>query len=215
MTTANHNPGFLTAIQAVANPPAGEPSYFQLISHPCSGCGADTGRPCVPAGFDGPPMGPAFGLAPWEKVPMFVHTARVAVFFQKTAEPERASVVQARIEAQDNKLMELAAKAAGLTLRWIGNEPTVPYTAEESAKRGGIDGYQWNPRDDDGDSQRLAADVCISITQMPSSVAACHGNDYWPELMCEYASEYIGLDRRAATRLAVFRVAVEVGRAMP
>lgn len=120
----------------------------------------------------------------------------------------------------DREMFELAAKAAGLSLRWIGNEPSVPYTPEESAQRHGIDGYMWNPRDDDGDSRRLqvALSMNTGFDSRFKDLGACAYCTYpRDDFTCNSIMQNIEQagSKEAATRLAVLRAAAEVGRAMP
>jgi hypothetical protein len=70
----------------------------------------------------------------------------------------------------DRELLESAARAAGLTLRWIGDEPSVPYSPEEQERRGGINGYMWNPLTDDGDAFRLAIQLGIMIDHFQNAL---------------------------------------------
>jgi len=94
--------------------------------------------------------------------------------------------------ASYRELLEMAAKAIGLTLRYN--------------YLGGRDANQpWNPLTDDGDALRLAVALCINIEVTESDVYACtHGN----------FSEPSKPDRNAATRRAIVRAAAAIGSAM-
>lgn len=88
----------------------------------------------------------------------------------------------------DRELLELAAKAAGIELRW-SNEG-VAYAQRD-------DGYWgvWNPLTDDGDALRLAVKLALDI-----------------EFILEDVPE--GFDPYADTRRAIVRAAAEIGKEM-
>jgi hypothetical protein len=99
---------------------------------------------------------------------------------------------------------ELAAKAAGLFITW-----------KEGACKGGpfaaafIGNQPWRPKEDDGDSLRLAVKLGINISYVSdgaSIIGAVSGDHEFEEI--NKADPY------AATRLAIFRAAVEIGKAM-
>lgn len=88
----------------------------------------------------------------------------------------------------DHELLELAAKAAGLTF-WEENE--------------------WNPLTDDGHALRLAVKLELSINRDVSSnfVFAYHEYGIWTHQVDRtYDDPY------AATRRAIVRAAAEIGR---
>ncbi len=104
---------------------------------------------------------------------------------------------------------ELAAKAAGLLLLWKtgsckGGEVEAAFVGDQP----------WRPKDDDGDALRLAVKLRMSVknTDIRASVIALpvSGLGDWIIL-----SEPHGTNDCTATRLAIFRTAVEIGRAMP
>ena len=92
----------------------------------------------------------------------------------------------------DRELIELAAKAAGIELRWHGGY--LPFTA----------GHEWNPLTDDGDALRLAVQLDMALwigcggatAEFPLRGIACE----------EEADQHQG-DKAAATRRAVVRAA--------
>lgn len=103
--------------------------------------------------------------------------------------------------------MELAAKAAGL----IGYRYVPECEAMMRDRPGSSLGYwpgPWNPRADSGDALRLA--VRAGIWVHPGE------HDEYVEAV-GVSTVYVppGNDREAATRLAIFRAAVEIGRSMP
>ena len=108
----------------------------------------------------------------------------------------------------DRELLELAAKAAGLTVHakhqasrdacgagdvglWISNESSC-----------------WNPLTDDGDALRLAVKCKIDVVQF--SLLARADVAGLPDVREPYNGDPI-----AATRRAIVRAAAEIGRQMP
>ena len=110
--------------------------------------------------------------------------------------------------------MELAAKAYGVTLHWKeGSCKGGPY---ESAfiERGG-ELVPWRPLEDDGDSRRLQVKLKMDINNdmklgIEIVYAAAQG---WR--WSQAAEEKLGSAPYAATRLAVFRAAVALGKCLP
>ena len=96
----------------------------------------------------------------------------------------------------DRELLELASKAAGITLEWDGNpEEWIPMYYE------GKTYHAWNPLDDDGDAFRLGV--------------GCHLFDEHAGFTYELAAQSgKNTDLYAATRRAIVRAAAEIGRAM-
>jgi hypothetical protein len=95
----------------------------------------------------------------------------------------------------DRELLELAAKAAGIShpegIEWVNNDL----------------GFQWNPLTDDGDALRLAVTLQMAINITPSKVFAGDGHTGHTEVM-DSAAPY------AATRRAIVRAAAEIGKEM-
>jgi hypothetical protein len=105
----------------------------------------------------------------------------------------------------DRELLELAAKAAGYTIRLMDREGR---TADI-----GPDRAMWEPLDDDGDALRLAVKLGISVAQ-----EVARGEVYAD--VCDTsptigADEPFGADPYAATRRAITRAAAEIGKGMP
>jgi hypothetical protein len=108
----------------------------------------------------------------------------------------------------ERELFELAAKAAMLPeCGWMG--PAFMYVKDNTFT-------DWNPRDDDGDSFRLACDVGLNVyphaRTMDGGACSAVGTPSDGRLS-EVADA--SLDTRAATRLAILRAAAEIGKAMP
>ena len=104
----------------------------------------------------------------------------------------------------DRKLLEMAAKAAGIPVEWDGDGFVRPVPFK------GFTNYEpWNPLADDGDALRLAVKlpleivndrfVVISRTGMPRNIGVI---------------ESLSNDPYAATRRAIVRAAAEIGKAM-
>lgn len=102
----------------------------------------------------------------------------------------------------DKELLELAAKAAGVTLiRW-----NTMFAAFET--RQGL----WNPLYNDGDALRLAVKLKLDINCWSQSkeVGACRFEGGIKFRFTERTDD----DPYAATRRAIVRTAAEIGRSM-
>lgn len=184
-------------------------TYRQLIENPCSNCGAEAGRPCFSR--EGYSFGPAEGEALWpETRPMMVHSERGGASYQRSADPERVVMEKACAEEEDEKLFELAAKAAGHDIDTSRGKIDGGYPI-------GIDvegGYEaiWNPRDDDGDCLRLATALEMGIdTHCNDKMVSAR--DIYLRAPCQVIEW--GDNRQAAVRTAVFLLAVEIGKVTP
>lgn len=99
----------------------------------------------------------------------------------------------------DRELLELAAKAAGIELKWHSDGTAY-------ARRNGDYWAVWNPMRDDGDALRLAVKLRIHVRHFSHDVEAQVERGYW--------HEFDGPDPYAATRRAIVRAAAEIGRSM-
>jgi len=104
------------------------------------------------------------------------------------------------VSADDRKLLQAAAKAAGIVL--------VPYTFDEDAPWGEHEGFtvaeegpdEWNPLQDDGQALRLAVALRMDIAHFSDHVRA--------DVMCgPDCHESNRDDPAAATRRAIVRAA--------
>lgn len=95
------------------------------------------------------------------------------------------------------ELLALSAVAAGYTLT----------NCREFMCR---DGVEWNPLTDDGDALRLATDLELNVFH---AVAACYAMTADSEIEASVSYRDVGCNHRA-TRLAIVRVAAEIGRSM-
>ena len=109
----------------------------------------------------------------------------------------------------DRELLELAAKAAGIELKWHHSGECA------YARRNGEYWAVWNPRDDDGDALRLAVALNMDIRYaLYDSSAAVFVGGRWdgaPEAVHEL---FEGRKSYTATRRAIVRAAAEIGRNM-
>ena len=104
----------------------------------------------------------------------------------------------------DRELLELAAKAAGIELRWHPDG-----TAYSDSRCKGYWGV-WNPIADDGDALRLVVKCNLNVCVGYGSVSACLQDDG-----SFHRVEEIKGDPDAATRRAVVLAAAAIGKEMP
>jgi hypothetical protein len=100
----------------------------------------------------------------------------------------------------DKELLELAAKAIGLKLRYN-------YLGGRDAN------HPWDPLEDDGYALRLAVKLQIHMAKYDNYASAC-------QLGSARENEAVVWDHEepdpyAATRRAIVRAAAEIGKAMP
>ena len=95
----------------------------------------------------------------------------------------------------DRELLELAAKAAGVTH---------PVVLKKHLASG------WNPLTDDGDALRLAVKLyfTVQVDEEDAKTYVVSDGGLWVEIESHTA------DPLAATRLAIVRAAAEIGRDM-
>lgn len=98
----------------------------------------------------------------------------------------------------DKELLELAAKAAGITWHGDGSDSgdmivMMPFTRV------------WNPLTDDGDALRLAVKLSLSIWRYDTLSTSKPNFTDW---QCDERGD----DPYAATRRAIVRAAAEIGR---
>ena len=113
----------------------------------------------------------------------------------------------------DRELLELAAKAAGMTFMDVPNRGT-----------GAILGVDWNPLTDDGDALRLAVKLDFEVTQGDDEGPCAWVNYFmtgsvrWLSLSEQHTkkrNKATEAEKQAATRRAIVRAAAEIGKAMP
>mgnify|MGYP003338065845 CR=1 FL=1 len=103
----------------------------------------------------------------------------------------------------DKELLELAAKAAGIMHKW--HDEVMVATFND-----GIGWLEWNPLTDDGDALRLAVKLGLCVT---IDMGLGHETEAWGynEMAGKVIQDHNN-DPYAATRRAIVRAAVEVGR---
>ncbi|KZN20448.1 MULTISPECIES: hypothetical protein [Pseudomonas] len=107
----------------------------------------------------------------------------------------------------EREQMELAAKAVGMKLLWLG-VGDMPATIEATSA-------YWNPKHVDSDSFRLSAALEIGVEYVgkrggPATEVYC-----WPRGRGDCsASQPLGDDKHAAVRHAIFEAAVNFGMSM-
>lgn len=94
----------------------------------------------------------------------------------------------------DKELLELAAKAAGIELRYD--------------KQGNLIEYYWNPLTYDGDALRLAVKLKLQIQPWDD----CVDSGRFPFLTHQEFYLINAHDPYAATRRAIVRAAAEIGK---
>ncbi|WP_236175368.1 hypothetical protein [Pseudomonas pseudonitroreducens] len=113
----------------------------------------------------------------------------------------------------DRELLELAAKAAGITGGW-GEVHALPQGEVDCTDLWFLESddqpYVWNPLTDDGDAFRLACSLRLDMAFLEGFeqiiVDDYHGSNR--------AEEDYQPDMAAAARRAVVRAAAEIGRTM-
>ena len=99
----------------------------------------------------------------------------------------------------DKKLLELAAKAAGID--WF-DDPAAKHGCGLHMKSGPF----WNPLTDDGDALRLAVKLGLAINITPSKIYASDGRIDGVNEVMDTSDPY------AASRRAIVRAAAEIGK---
>jgi hypothetical protein len=114
---------------------------------------------------------------------------------------------------KDGKLLELAAKVAGIKItRSRLDDPVCMDMLTEQSQRNGSERLgPWNPLTDDGDALRLAVKLQIQIT--PGTYNKDEFTAYNSARHVEAHERYWALqDEYAATRRAIVRAAAELAR---
>lgn len=120
------------------------------------------------------------------------------------------------MSAADRELLELAAKAAGIELKWM--------TIVNGPQAGEVFCSNWHPLTDDGDALRLAVKLQINVNNEHVSAGAAYctrgENEVFPiassGMECHGpAADHVIPEDYAATRRAIFLAAAAIGQAMP
>ena len=114
----------------------------------------------------------------------------------------------------DREFLELAAKAYGITGRWVtnydgdyyyqGNTDGIYYEYPEGGSA------VWNPITDDGDAFRIAVKLELDIIFYRKHVVVCDKSRTQNVYREDFSS-----DKVSAVRRAIVMAAAEIGRAMP
>lgn len=130
----------------------------------------------------------------------------------------------------DRELLELAAKAAGISVYWkrcaadLGDFEYQGWCGPFIEKSGLLLDNEWNPLTNDGDALRLAVALGINLTPYPiynerarHSVIAKQrrSTDVMRQANPTEVIEVYGEDPAAAWRRAITRAAAEIGRTLP
>jgi predicted NUDIX family NTP pyrophosphohydrolase len=106
----------------------------------------------------------------------------------------------------DIELLELAAKAAGIDVKWVRNSGCFYYDRNET-------GHEiFDPLTDDGDALRLAVKLRLRF-KFSDEWAVCEEGTY-KKYGSIRAEELNIQDPYAATRRAIVRAAAEIGKGM-
>lgn len=98
---------------------------------------------------------------------------------------------------EDNELIKLAAKAAGIDVSDCKQMDDGTYVSRIPKTK------NWNPLTDDGDAQRLAVRLNMYVWTI---------GDTDTSMANDIQEKHIGQDRYAATRRAIVRAAAEIGK---
>ncbi len=113
----------------------------------------------------------------------------------------------------DQELLDLAAKAAGITGGW-GDKIEYHNGAVDLRDVWILeddDFVPWNPLTDDGDALRLAESLGFTICMNGSGTVSA-SDDYDKSVFATQSIHECGGNRLAATRRAIVRAAAEIGR---
>jgi len=117
----------------------------------------------------------------------------------------------------DRELLELAAKAAGITLRWIQGPNDDECIHPIRRRDDGMCEVDWNPLTDDGDALRLAVAMRFSVFAGCDWCTVRGGTKKVKSDTRFKIDEHIGWDeydrrdRAGATRRAITRAAAAIG----
>jgi hypothetical protein len=106
----------------------------------------------------------------------------------------------------DRELLELAAKAAGRSIKWDGHVAVLL-----DFEPGVDDCSAWNPLKNDGDALRLAVKLNLLLLPYPDDNAVRVTRLDQPETIVSFGTPP---DPYAATRLAIVRAAAEIGQSL-
>ncbi len=121
------------------------------------------------------------------------------------------------MNATDKELLEMAARAAGLTMGWR-NDPDYGGSETPCILDGEDFGCWWNPLSDDGDALRLACTLGLTVECDFHDSDTCTAMQTRGDIVADEQSgmvgEVIGAPEFAATRRAIVRAAADIGKSM-
>lgn len=108
----------------------------------------------------------------------------------------------------DRELLELAAKAAGIDVRWgDGWQSGTMFRSLPRPNSPLVTNVAWNPLTDDGDALRLAVKLGLYLNIYSTSM-----HQTFAGTGVHIAEEPHGTDPYAATRRAIVRAAAEIAK---
>lgn len=118
----------------------------------------------------------------------------------------------------DKELLEAAARAAGIDVRWHEPWETFVHVGEWYEGRPLMHKAQmmWNPLTDDGDALRLAVKLNFKTdfdTEPDGAMVYVYPGDHHGHAPDYCLCEWLGKDPYAATRRAIVRAAASIGQA--
>ncbi len=113
----------------------------------------------------------------------------------------------------DRKLLELAAKGAGLSVKW-NDQWNCLFRDARPVSEFCSEWVPWRPLADDGDALRLAVRLGIGFVPYPEKMEAFAQRHATGPIWVK-VDDALNYDMEAATRRAIVLVAADIGEAMP
>lgn len=110
----------------------------------------------------------------------------------------------------DRELLELAAKAAGYSVKWCKARKRMELWHDNGGA--GVFLGEWKPLTDDGDALRLAVTLRLFLDITYPDIRVGWIDDYESGL-CQSISHQFDGDLSAAVRYSIVRAAAEIGKA--
>lgn len=116
------------------------------------------------------------------------------------------------------RLLELAAKAIGKEVTWVGDMSTISFDLEEKANNPGVDGYQFEPHKRGGECMFLITELGLLVDvdwDSRTATAVVPDRADITRNIVHIVNIPEGSDGMAETRLAVLMAAAAMGEVMP
>lgn len=113
----------------------------------------------------------------------------------------------------DIELLDLAARAAGITLEWWDDTEMLQPGYQVPDTKYGHAWKRWDPLLDDGDALRLAVKLGLEVHPSPRGCSVLWDVPGGKQVLTVLNS-VVGCDSEGSTRLAITRAAAEIGRRM-